>query len=358
MFEKKVFIIAEAGVNHNGEVDLAFELSQRALDAGADAIKFQVFNAKNLVQKNLKTVAYQNGNRYGNSNQYDMLKKLELSKKQFYKIKKFCDKIGIEFMASPFDCESLKFLKNLQVKRIKISSGEITNGPLVWKAAKSKLHLIISTGMATKKEIKICLSTVQHALNNFSEPSSLDEIKNSFHKIKSFHKLKKKVSLLHCTSQYPTPFEDINLNVIKSLKKEFGLNVGLSDHSKGILVSPASIAFGSKIIEKHITLDKKMTGPDHSSSIEPGEFTEMVKNIKIIYNALGSKTIRKLKTEDEIAKKSRQKIIAIKNINKGQIISKHDLGTIRSINGKVGNFIWDYVGERSKKNFKAGQVIK
>ena len=358
MFGREIFIIAEAGVNHNGEIKLAFKLAKKALEAGANAIKFQVFNANNLVQKDLNTVNYQNKGTLGISKQYEMLKNLELSKNQFSEIKKYCDKIGIEFMATPFDCDSLKFLNDLNIKKIKISSGEITNGPLIWQAAKSKSHMIVSTGMATKNEIKTCLSTIYHALNHNKEPKTLNEIKAFSNKLINFQDLKKTVSLLHCTSQYPTPFEEINLKAIKSLKKEFGLNVGLSDHSTGILISPSSIVLGAKIIEKHLTLDKKMIGPDHSSSIEPEEFSLMVKNINIIKKALGRKKLRKLKIEEEVAKKTRQKIIAIKNISIGQIIKNSDLGTIRSEDGKVGNYIWDYIGKKSKENYKIGQVIK
>ena len=358
MFDDKIFVIAEAGINHNGKINLAFELADQALKAGANAIKFQIFDTKNLVKKNLKTVSYQRKGTLGVSNQYEMLKSLELSKKHFYSLKKYCDDIGIEFMATPFDCESLKFLIDLNIRNIKISSGEITNGPLIWKAAKSNSSLIISTGMANQKEIRLCLSTILHSLENTNEPRSLKEILKLNKKSKNFKNLQNKVSLLHCTSQYPTPLKNINLNVLKSLKNRYGLKVGLSDHSEGTLVAPVSIALGARIIEKHITLDKNMLGPDHSSSIEPKEFKDMVINMKKIYDTLGSKKIKKLKIENEIEKKTRQRIIAIKDIPKGKKINKSDLGTIRSSKGKVGNFIWDHIGKISEKNFKSGQVIK
>ena len=358
MHDGKIFIIAEAGINHNGKINLAFKLADQALKAGANAIKFQIFDSKNLVKKNLKTVSYQRKGTLGVSNQYEMLKSLELSKKHFYSLKKHCDDIGIEFIATPFDCESLNFLIDLNVSKIKISSGEITNGPLIWKAAKSNSSLIISTGMANQKEIKLCLSTIQHSLENNGEPSSLKEIIKINKKIKNFKNLKKRVSLLHCTSQYPTAYKNINLNVIKTLKNRYGLKVGLSDHSAGTLVAPVSIALGARIIEKHITLDKNMLGPDHSSSIEPKEFKDMVIKINNIYESLGTNKIKKLEIENEIEKKTRQRIIAIRDIPKGKKINKSDLGTIRSSNGKVGNFIWDYIGKISKKDLKCGQVIK
>jgi N-acetylneuraminate synthase len=296
----KVFIIAEAGVNHNGRIDMAYRLVDVAKEAGADAVKFQTFKAENVVSRLANKAEYQKKTTGLDKSQLEMIKKLELSFEDFVKLKKYCDKKEIMFLSTPFDHQSIDFLYNL-IDIYKIPSGEIINYPYLKHIAAKNKPLIMSTGMAN-------LGEVEEAINTIREVNS-----------------EAKISLLHCTTNYPTPYEEVNLKAMQTLAAAFKLPVGYSDHTLGIEVPVAAVAMGAKIIEKHFTLDKKLPGPDHKASLEPGELKEMVKVIRNIEVALGDGIKKPNKSEIEIMKVARRSLITTRDIKAGEIIKESDI---------------------------------
>lgn len=331
--EKKVYIIAEAGVNHNGDINLAKRLIDKAIEAKVDAVKFQTFISENVVSKNAKKADYQVKNtEKGEETQLEMVKKLELSFKEFEELKKYCDDKGIEFLSTPFDFESIEFLKNLGMKTWKIPSGEITNLPYLRKISKIADKIILSTGMSDLEEIKSALKIL-----NFD---------------------KNKISVLHCNTEYPTPMKDVNLKAMSLLKKEFDVEIGYSDHTLGIEVPVAAVAMGAKIIEKHFTLDKTMEGPDHRASLEPEELKEMVRSIRNIELALGIE--KKEASPSEIKNKeiARKSIVAKRNIRKDEIFSEENLTVKRPGNG-ISPMRWDeIIGKKAIKDFEEDELIE
>ena len=266
----KTLVIAEVGVNHNGKLNLAKKLIDEAKINGADIIKFQIFNTDSLVIKSASKANYQKNKKNKNESQYHMLKKLELSKKNIKKIYDYCNYKDIEFLASVFDIQSFIFLKSLKPNRIKIPSGEITNFLLLEKIGKLNKKIILSTGM-----------------------SKLDEIKGAIKVLTNSGTNKKNITILHCTSSYPTKYEDVNLKAMLEIKKKLNTSIGYSDHTIGSEISIAAVALGAKIIEKHFTLNKKFEGPDHLSSMNPKEFKEMVGSIRIIEKSMGTRVLYK-----------------------------------------------------------------
>ena len=288
----KVFIIAEAGVNHNGDRDMAFQLVDAAVDAGIDAVKFQTFKAEHIVTKLAEKAGYQKNTTNETESQYSMLKKLELSHKTHHELIEYCEKKGIRFLSTAFDSESVDFLVNdLGLKTLKIPSGEITNGPLILSQAFTGCDLILSTGMATLDEIQLALEVIAYGLISDADLNvqlSSSMFRQAFLSKEGQQALKEKVTLLHCTSEYPAPLEDINLKAMLSMEKKFNLNVGYSDHSEGIIVPIAATSLGAVLIEKHFTLDKSMPGPDHKASLNPDELSNMVTAIRQVEMAMGS----------------------------------------------------------------------
>ena len=264
MIKRKTLIIAEAGVNHNGKLNLAKKLIDLASSAGADVVKFQTFTASNLLTKNASKANYQKKLTNPKETQYEMIKKLELNFKQHLSLISHCKKRKIEFLSSPFDLESIDMLINLKLKKIKIPSSEINNSQYLKHISKFKKDIIFSTGMSSLKDIKY---TFDFLLKNGVK--------------------KKNLTILHCNSEYPTPYSDVNLNAIKTIKNKFDVKVGYSDHSVGIEVAIAAVALGAEVIEKHFTLDKKMHGPDHKASSDPKELYKLIKSIRNIENSLG-----------------------------------------------------------------------
>lgn len=262
---KSVFIIAEAGVNHNGELPVALKMIDAAVAAGADAIKFQTFKAESLVSKTAKKAAYQERTTSHEETQYDMLKKLELSYDAHVELVKYAKSRKIKFLSTPFDLESIEILDKLGLDTFKIPSGEITNLPYLEKIGNLKKKVILSTGMATIKEIEDALEI----LINAGTPKEF-------------------ITVLHATTEYPAPYEEVNLNAIITIRNNFGVRVGYSDHTKGIEVPIAAVALGAEVIEKHFTLDRNMEGPDHKASLEPNELAEMIRSIRNIEKALGN----------------------------------------------------------------------
>ena len=330
---KKTLIIAEVGPNHNGRLDLAYKLIDIAVKIGADIVKFQTSIPRLGISKFAQKADYQKSDNK-NESQLKMAEKISLKLEDFYKLKKYCIKKKIEFLSTPFDFESIELLKKLKVKRIKIPSGEINNLPYLIEVAKLKKEIILSTGMSSLKEVKSALKI-----------------------IKKYSK-KNKITVLHCTTQYPAPFKDLNLNVIKTLRKELKCDIGYSDHSPGIEASLAAVCLGAKIIEKHITLDKKMKGPDHKASLEPEEFKLMIDSIRNIENSFGNYEKKITKSERKIILIARKSIVASKPIKKGEKFSDNNITVKRPALGLSPMNWFDIIGKRSKKNYSEDQYIE
>ena len=308
---KKTFIIAEAGVNHNGDINLAYKLIDSAVEAKVDAIKFQTWKTENLITKNVEKAEYQKQTTKDNESQFDMIKKLELPFDDFRKLKTYCDSKGIEFMSTCVDKESLDFLLSIGLNKIKTSSSDLTNYPFLKNIAIYNTDLIISTGM-----------------------SDLNDIQNSLNVLCKYGQNLDNVTILHCNSEYPTPMNDVNLKAMNTIRSAFDVEIGYSDHTLGIEVPIAAVALGAKVIEKHFTLDRKLPGPDHSASLEPDELKQMVKSIRNIEKALSGDGEKKLsKSESKNVSIVRKSIHLKKDLSKGHVITEEDILVLRPGDG-------------------------
>jgi N,N'-diacetyllegionaminate synthase len=329
-----VFIIAEAGVNHNGSVDLALELIDAAVDSGADAVKFQTFKAENLVTKSAKKANYQIQKNTSTESQHEMLKKLELDFEDHEKLFKYCNKNNIIFLSTPFDTESIDLLDNLGLELFKIPSGEITNLKHLRHVGSLCKQVVMSTGMATIEEIQEALDV----LINSGTP-------------------KKNITILHANTMYPTPMEDVNLRAMKTIKDKFGVSVGYSDHTLGIEVDVAAVAMGAVMIEKHFTLDKTMDGPDHKSSISTAELKAMVNAIRNIEKALGSSEKKPTNSEKVNLIAARKSIVASKPIKKGEFFSNDNLTVKRPAEG-LSPMKWDkIIGKVADRDYQIDDFL-
>jgi N-acetylneuraminate synthase len=356
--KKKTLIIAEAGVNHNGSIELAKQLVDAAVEAGADIIKFQTFRARHLVTKNAPKAEYQKRLTEGSESQFEMLKSLELSAEQHHEIVSYCNQKGIEFLSTPFDIESAQFLINdIKLPFIKISSGDLTNSLLLLKVAKAKKPVILSTGMATLSEIEYALSVLAFGYINEGDVPNSVNFEKAYASEKGQQALRENVTLLQCTTEYPAPFNEINLNAMKTLHTAFGLPVGFSDHSKGIEVPIAAVALGATVIEKHFTLDKTLPGPDHQASLEPDELATMIKAIRNVEKALG--TTRITTTLSELKNKyiARKSIVACRPIKAGERFSEENITVKRPGNGISAAFYWDWIGKVAEKDYEEDDLI-
>jgi len=332
---KKIFIIAEAGVNHNGKIEIAKKMIDVAVKAGADAVKFQTFVAKNEISKNAKKANYQKVATGNNESQLEMVRKLELDPQEHKELISYCKNNKIMFLSSPFDLDSIDLLAKLKLRTIKIPSGEITNLPYLRKIGALNKKLIVSTGMSRLFEIDDAINVL---VKNGTKRSN--------------------ISLLHCNTEYPTPYEDANLKAMLTIKETFGLDVGYSDHTPGIEVSIAAVALGAKMIEKHFTLDKKMKGPDHYSSLEPEELNNLVRSIRNVEKCLGSPVKQPSRSEKKNISIARKSIVALKNIKKGELFSESNL-TVKRPGTGISPMKWDEViGKKSKRNFVEDELIK
>ncbi|MGG0655033.1 N-acetylneuraminate synthase [Rummeliibacillus pycnus] len=352
------YIIAEAGVNHNGSFYLAKKLVDAAKKAKADAVKFQTFKAENLVTKTAKQAEYQIENLGESSSQFEMLKSLELTYQEFADLKQYCDDLDIEFLSTPFDYESVDFLiDTLGLETMKIPSGELTNSPFIHYIATKRPKIIISTGMANIEEIHTALRFIAYGLAFPSEPVDIHEV----HKFYSSHEakaiLKKYITILHCTTEYPAPFETVNLKAMNHLKEETGLQIGFSDHSKGISVPIAAVALGATVIEKHFTLDRTMEGPDHIASLEPFELTEMIKSIRDVELSLGTGVKKPADVELKNKQAARKSLVATSNITKGEIFTAKNLDVKRPGDGMSPDSYWSLLGKKSSKNYEQDELI-
>lgn len=353
-----VYIIAEAGVNHNGERELAFALVDAAAAAGVDAIKFQTFDAARLASKHAPKAAYQKKSTDESESQLAMLKKLELPRTWHVELQAYARQKGIEFLSTAFDPDSLSFLVDLGMPLFKIPSGELTNGPLLWQFARTGKPLILSTGMATLSEVEQGLAIVAHALESSQEPADIDEVWRCWGNRESRQRLHGHVTLLHCTSQYPTPWSEVNLKAMDTLASAFGLEVGYSDHTEGCLIPVAAVARGAKVIEKHFTLDRLLPGPDHKASLEPDELKRMVSEIRSLELALGDSCKAPQVSEWDTRRAARQQVVATQEIAAGAIFSREDLATARCGQGLPPTALWGLVGRRSARNYHAGEIIE
>lgn len=352
-------IIAEAGVNHNGIESLAFELVDAAASAGVDIVKFQTFKAKNLVTESALQADYQVKNTGKEESQLDMLQRLELSYEMHHKLIEYCDKKGVAFLSTAFDSQSLSFLvDDLKLKMLKLPSGELTNHPLVLAHAQTGLDIIVSTGMATLSEIESALGVIAFGyLNKLNNAPTNEDLTSAYFSEKGQAMLMEKVTLLHCTTEYPAPMEDINLNAMSTLKNAFKLNVGYSDHSEGLTIPIASAACGAVVIEKHFTLDNEMEGPDHKASLEPTQLAELVKQVRNVETAMGTgiKGPRPSEIKNKIA--ARKSLVANEAINVGEVFTSDNLVVKRPGNGISPAFYWNYIGRKALNAYQPGQLL-
>ncbi len=326
-----VYIIAEAGVNHNGSFALACKLVDAAKEAGVDCIKFQTFKSENLVSRTAKKAEYQKMTT-GDSSQQDMLKKLELSFDEFLQLKKYSEKVGICFLSTPFDFESIEFLNSIDMPFWKVPSGEVTNLPYLLALATTGKPVVMSTGMCNMEEIREAI----HVL----ETNGTKDIK-----------------LLHCNTEYPTPFEDVNLKAMQTMHDVFQLDVGYSDHTKGIEVPIAAVALGATIIEKHFTLDRNMEGPDHKASLEPDELAAMVNAIRNIEKALGTSMKEPSPSEKKNIAVARKSIVAKTKIKAGDVFTEENITVKRPGNGISPMKWFEVLGTKAKQDFDEDELI-
>lgn len=329
----KVFIIAEAGVNHNGDIDIAKKLVDEAVRAGADAVKFQTFKAENLVCRDAAKAAYQMETTDKSESQFEMLKKLELTPDMHEQLIDYCKQKKIMFLSTSFDVDSLKYLVRCGLEVIKIPSGEITNYPYLREAGRTGKKVILSSGMSTLEEVKAAVKVLKDNGNQ-------------------------EIAVLHCNTEYPTPYADVNLNAMLTLKNELGVNVGYSDHTPGIEVPIAAVALGAKIIEKHFTLDKNMEGPDHKASLEPEELCAMVGAIRNIEQSLGGGEKMPSESEKKNIDVARKSIVAKCDIKAGEMFTEGNLTTKRPGNG-ISPMRWnELMKQKAKRDFRTDELIE
>ncbi|MEN8794483.1 MAG: N-acetylneuraminate synthase [Flavobacteriales bacterium] len=330
---KRTLIIAEAGVNHNGDINIAKKLVDAAADAGVDYVKFQTFKADKLVNKDAKQADYQIENTGVVESQYQMLKRLELTDENHHILIDYCDKKGVKFLSTAFDFESIEFLKD-KLDFYKIPSGEITNLPYLIKVAKLKLPIVMSTGMANMQEVKEALAVlIAHGIN------------------------KEDVTILHCNTEYPTPMKDVNLLAMKTIEKELGVEIGYSDHTLGIEIPISAVTLGATVIEKHFTIDKTMEGPDHKASLEPNELKAMVAGIRAIELAMGNGIKTPSESEQKNIKIARKSIVALTDIKEGEVFNESNI-TVKRPGTGISPMKWNEVlGSRASRNYKADELL-
>lgn len=328
-----IFIIAEAGDNHNGNLENALKLVDKAAEAGADCVKFQTFVTEKVISRHAEMAEYQKQNIGVEESQFDMVKKLELSFEDFRQIQAYCRTKGILFLSTPFDLPSIAFLDDIGVPFFKIPSGEITNYPYLAAIGRTHKDVVLSTGMCTMEEIREAIAVLEE--NGAG-----------------------RMTLLHCNTEYPTPYEDVNLNAMETMRAVFGKEVGYSDHTLGIEVPVAAAALGAVIIEKHFTLDKDMEGPDHKASLEPEELAAMIKAVRNIETALGSSEKKPSPSELKNLAAARKSIVARRNIRQGELLTEENLAVKRPGTGISPMRYPDVLGTRAVRDFKADQFIE
>lgn len=332
----RCLVIAEAGVNHNGSLETARRLVDAAADTGADAVKFQTFTAAALVGRGVGKAAYQEKGAPA-GDQYSMLQSLELGREEHEALRAHCAGRGIEFMSTPFDEAALELLLALGVRRIKVASGELTNKPFLQKVAATGLPMIVSTGMASLAEIGEALEWISAARRAAAD---------------------RDLTLLHCTSNYPTSPDDVNLFALQTLARHFGVPVGYSDHTAGIVIAPAAVALGATVIEKHFTIDRRMPGPDHAASLEPAELRAMIAAIREVESALGDGVKEPRPSEIAVRRQVRRSVAALVELPAGHELRRRDLTVLRPETGIAPKDLDAVIGRRLARAVKAGEVLK
>lgn len=329
----RTYIIAEAGVNHNGSLEIALALAEKAKEAGADCVKFQTFRAENTISRYAEKAAYQKETTGGDTSQLDMVKKLELPFDAFLKLKEHCTQTGITFLSTPFDLESIVFLDSLDMPFWKIPSGEVTNLPYLLAIAKTKKPVVMSTGMCELEEIQAAVDV----LKANGTP---------------------KITLLHCNTEYPTPYGDVNLRAMTAMEVRFGLEVGYSDHTPGLEIPIAAAAMGAVMLEKHFTLDRNMEGPDHKASLEPEELKAMVSAVRHVEAALGDGKKTASPSERKNIAIARKSIVARRTIRKGETLTEENI-TVKRPGDGISPMRWfEVLGTRAIRNFTIDELIE
>jgi N-acetylneuraminate synthase len=355
---KQTYVIAEAGVNHNGSLEMAKKLVDAAIAAKADAVKFQTFKTESIVSRFAGKADYQKKTTGSKTSQFEMIKELELSESSQKELFNYCRDKGIQFLSTPYDLESINFLATaLDLPTLKIASAEITNGPLLLRAAQSQKSIILSTGMCDPKEIETALEVLAFGYVQPDRAPSLEEFKKAYLSPEGKSALLEKITLLQCTTEYPAPYDEIHLRAMESLREIFGLSVGYSDHTVGLAISFAATALGASIIEKHYTLDRNLPGPDHRASLEPDELAEMVRGIRMIEQAMGSPEKACRPCEQKNKPIMRKSLIANIEIKKGDLLSDQNLIVKRPGDGISPMQYWDYLGESANKDYGPDEKI-
>jgi N-acetylneuraminate synthase len=354
----RIFLIAEAGVNHNGSLEQAKELVKVAKEIGADAVKFQTFRADKLVSVSAEKAHYQKVTTGSDGSQLEMIRSLELSSTQFQELANYAERLSIEFMSTPFDEESVELVVSLGVKRLKIGSGDLTSGPLLLAMSRSCLPIILSTGMGTLHEIREALAVLAFGYTQKDTPPSPSSFEMAFQSEVGKDALARSVTLLHCTTEYPCPPNEIDLRVMDTLRNHFGLSVGFSDHSEGISASLAAAALGASVIEKHITLSRSLPGPDHRASLEPNEFALLVKGVREIEQALGHPEKTPRPSEKKNIAIARKSLVASSAIAKGERFTLENLTTKRPGSGISSMRYWELLGKEAARSYAKDELIE
>ncbi len=332
----RTFVIGEVGVNHNGSLERAIRMVDAAAAAGADAVKFQTFTAEKIITVAAPKAGYQKENTDADESQHEMIRKLELSEEAHSRLFKYCQEKEIQFLSSPFDIDSIDLLIRLELKIFKIPSGEITNLPYLRKLGALKKRLILSTGMADLGEIKDAL----HVLTESGTPLG-------------------SITVLHCNTEYPSPFEDVNLTAMQTIRNSFpGISVGYSDHTLGIEAAVAAVALGAEVLEKHFTLDRNLPGPDHKASLEPDELKAMIRAVRNVEKALGTGIKKPSPSELKNKPVARKSIVAARSIRKGEIFTMENLATKRPGTG-ISPMRWDEItGRKATRSYRKEEMIE
>jgi N-acetylneuraminate synthase len=355
----RCLVIAEAGVNHNGSLETGLHLVDVAAEAGADIVKFQTFKAERVVTSSAPKAEYQQRTIEGADSQLAMLRRLELDETMHLALLQRCNERGIEFLSTPFDVESLDFLvKRIGVKRLKVPSGEITNGPLLLAAARSGLPILLSTGMSTLAEIADALQVLAFGMTRSKDEPDIDALAVAQASPEGRHCLEARLTLLHCTTEYPAPFADANLRAIDTMRDAFRLAVGFSDHTSGIVAPLAAVARGALVVEKHFTLDRALPGPDHAASLEPAELANMVQAIRIVETALGSGIKAPALSELKNLAIARRSLVAARPIGAGERFTAENLTAKRPGTGRSPMDYWRLLGTTASRDFAADELIE
>jgi N-acetylneuraminate synthase len=356
MSGRRVFVIAEAGVNHNGDLDKALRLVDAAADAGADCVKFQTFRATDLASAGAAKASYQMAATDAGESQLDMLRKLELPRAWHLELIARCRKHGLTFLSTPFDAMSLAFLADeLALDSIKLGSGELTNAPLLYAAGRTGKQLILSTGMGSLVETEAALGAI--ACGYLQRPPGRAAFEAAYADTTGKRLLAERVTLLHCVTEYPSPEEDVNLTAMHTLRTAFGLRIGYSDHTLGIAVAIAAAALGADVIEKHVTLDRALPGPDHRASLEPPELKELVTAIRHVEVALGDGIKAPRASELKNMAIARKSLVAACAIRAGEPFTAENLTAKRPGTGRSPFDFWDLIGQPAKRSYREDEVI-